>query len=44
MKLIDFPQLKIMIVLYDTMQKTHDFDNKFVFEYYPRGYIEGGYY
>ena len=40
MKLIDFPH----IVLNDAMQKTRDFDDKFVFEYCPRGYIEGGYY
>ena len=35
MKLIDFPPLGTL-----GMQKTRDF----VFEYCPRGYIEGGYY
>jgi hypothetical protein len=40
MKLIVFPH----IVLYYAMQKMRDFDDKFVFEYCPRGYIEDGYY
>ena len=38
MKLLDFPQI-IMIVLYVAIQKMRDFDNKFVFEYCPRGLI-----